>query len=79
MNERLSMFAGTADKFIQCVICSSVKGQFEALGFVDNVDKLKSTEEAKTDAGLSGEGDQKPEPEAPKQEPEEHAKSGSKK
>lgn len=55
MNERLSMFAGTADKFIQCVICSSVKGEFEALGFVDNVDKLKAAENEKSDAaGKSG-------------------------
>lgn len=51
MNERLTMFAGTAEKFVQCVICSSVKGEFEALGFVDSVDKLKSAakSEAKTD------------------------------
>lgn len=49
------MFAGTADKFIQCVICSSVKGEFEALGFVDNVDKLKAAEDEKSDdAGKSG-------------------------
>lgn len=55
MNERLSMFAGTAGKFIQCVICSSVKGEFEALGFVDNVDKLKAAEDEKSDdAGKSG-------------------------
>jgi hypothetical protein len=36
------LIKNTEDKTIQCVIDDSLKADFEALGFVDNVSKLKA-------------------------------------
>lgn len=51
--KRMTVFHGDKTDFVQAVITSDVFGKFEALGFVDSVDKLKAkktTRKAKASA-----------------------------
>jgi hypothetical protein len=45
---RITVFHGTKNDFVQCVICSDKLDKFKSLGFVESVDKLKDKAKTKS-------------------------------